>query len=146
MVLRKSLAKRAADRYANVDQMYKAIGDCLTGAIQGSRVVVKTPLSSDSRNEERTKVEAPPEEITNSLGATFRLIHPGTFMMGSLASESVRARPVGPLRRPQLSCCPEFWDLSGPRSGVESLLEAGVERGTNVDDFSEIIRCQGMSK
>jgi formylglycine-generating enzyme required for sulfatase activity/predicted Ser/Thr protein kinase len=44
---------------------------------------------------EASRSQALPEELTNSIGTKLRLIQPGTFMMGSPASEAGRGRDEG---------------------------------------------------
>ena len=91
LVLRKSLARRASERYSNAREMYDALASCRSGGSPGNSVLVKPPDPVVSKEKDTTKIDTLPSEFINSLGTKFRLIQPGTFMMGSPASEHGRS-------------------------------------------------------
>ncbi len=91
VVLRKSLTKKAIDRYAHAGEMYEALASCRSGGVAGASVALKLPESSVAKKKDISEGLVLPEELTNSIGMKFRLIQPGTFMMGSPASEAGRA-------------------------------------------------------
>ena len=99
-ILKRAMSKRPADRYTNAEQMYEALELCQQ-ELQGSKKTVAKSLppspSMDTRavGNRRSKAEpiAKPtlsESLSNSIGMEFRLIQPGTFMMGSPTSEAGR--------------------------------------------------------
>ena len=83
LILLKSLAKRASDRYANAREMYDALASCRSSGLQKASIVVKTPIPSIPKDKYSTTDIVLPEDFTNSVGMRFRLIQPGTFMMGN---------------------------------------------------------------
>jgi formylglycine-generating enzyme required for sulfatase activity len=83
VVLRKSLTKKAIDRYAHAGEMYEALASCRSGVVAGASVALKLPESSVAKKKEISEGLVLPEELTNSIGMKFRLIQPGTFMMGN---------------------------------------------------------------
>ncbi len=83
LVLRKSLTKKAIDRYAHAGEMYEALASCRSGVVAGASVALKLPESSVAKKKDISEGLAVPEELTNSIGMKFRLIQPGTFMMGN---------------------------------------------------------------
>jgi formylglycine-generating enzyme required for sulfatase activity len=91
LVLRKSLTKKASDRYADAGEMYEALASCRSGVVAGASVALKLPESSVAKKKDISEGLVLPEELTNSIGMKFRLIQPGTFMMGSPESEAGRA-------------------------------------------------------
>jgi len=91
LVLRKSLTKKAIDRYAHAGEMYEALASCRSGVVAGASVALKLPESSVAKKKEISEGLVLPAELTNSIGMKFRLIQPGTFMMGSPESEAGRA-------------------------------------------------------
>jgi len=86
LVLRKSLTKKASDRYAHAGEMYEALASCRSGGGAGASVALKLPESSVAKKKEISESLVLPEELTNSIGMKFRLIQPGTFMMGNEGS------------------------------------------------------------
>jgi len=90
LVLRKSLTKKASDRYAHAGEMYEALASCRSGVVAGASVALKLPESSVAKKKDISEGLVLPAELTNSIGMKFRLIQPGTFMMGSPASEAGR--------------------------------------------------------
>ena len=90
LVLRKSLTKKAIDRYAHAGEMYEALASCRSGGGTGASVALKLPESSVAKKKEISESLVLPAELTNSIGMKFRLIQPGTFMMGSPESEAGR--------------------------------------------------------
>jgi formylglycine-generating enzyme required for sulfatase activity len=90
LVLRKSLTKKAIDRYAHAGEMYEALASCRSGGVAGASVALKLPESSVAKKKEISEGLVLPAELTNSIGMKFRLIQPGTFMMGSPESEAGR--------------------------------------------------------
>jgi len=91
LVLRKSLTKKAMDRYAHAGEMYEALASCRSGGVAGASVALKLPESSVAKKKDISEGLVLPAELTNSIGMKLRLIQPGTFMMGSPASEAGRA-------------------------------------------------------
>ena len=83
LVLRKSFAKKAMDRYADAKEMYEALANCHLGVVPGASVVVKLPESSVAKGKDISEGLGLPAERVNSIGMKFRLIQPGTFMMGN---------------------------------------------------------------
>jgi formylglycine-generating enzyme required for sulfatase activity len=90
VVLRKSLTKKAIDRYAHAGEMYEALASCRSGVVAGASVALKLPESSVAKKKDISEGLVLPAELTNSIGMKFRLIQPGTFMMGSPESEAGR--------------------------------------------------------
>jgi formylglycine-generating enzyme required for sulfatase activity len=70
--------------------MYEALASCRSGGGASASVALKLPESSVAKKKEISESLVLPEELTNSIGMKFRLIQPGTFMMGSPASEAGR--------------------------------------------------------
>ncbi len=83
LVLRKSLARRASDRYSNAREMYDALASCHSGGSPGNSVLVKPPEPVVSNEKDVARKDTLPQDFTNSVGMRFRLIQPGTFMMGN---------------------------------------------------------------
>jgi eukaryotic-like serine/threonine-protein kinase len=99
-LLKRALAKRPADRYATAEQMYEALELCqqeLRGSTTTAAKSLPPSPSTDTTAVGNSRSQAAPiakptlsESLANSIGMEFRLIQPGTFMMGSPSSEAGR--------------------------------------------------------
>jgi formylglycine-generating enzyme required for sulfatase activity len=95
-LLRRAMAKRPGDRFGSAREMYESLEALLSSGQPSITTAVATksesarPKVKEVRQEQESPMAKPvslPETLTNSIGMEFRLIKPGTFLMGSPESE-----------------------------------------------------------